>query len=167
MCLKTTDPVISLNNATFDLAEDESEGRFCLTDLLYQVSAYWGGNLTWNSGLVNGLTEGVTRRIPETFICQDCIYGALALVEDAYPGATRAEFTLAEEKYSVAGYLNPICAPTGFPGLDKSRALPVTIEKGATNQTEDVALPVGDTDSSARGGSSKRAVWMAKDVDRL
>ena len=97
----------SLGNAPIPIssAYNETNGTFCVTSVLTQLSAYFKANLTlpFIESIVDGGNRtalGLAERISPTILCNDCIFGAIDVVEEAYP-------TLGDVPLSaIYGYFN-------------------------------------------------------------
>jgi hypothetical protein len=130
------------SNMTMDTNSTSSNGTFCVTSLLTEVSDYLGMNLTLNSILgvaVGSDTEGrqALMEIPQTALCQDCIYAGAGLIEQQYPGIWNQ--TIGSGNFTVGGYLNQTCVNETFPEIDREMnntiTLPESIFPSAENST--------------------------------
>ena len=100
-----------------------TDGVFCVTSLLTQLSAYFGANFTlpYLSGVVSGANTtalGLLENISSTVLCNECIFGAVDVIEEAYPvvgnvpvaaiyGALNMTTTI---NTTINGLLNSTCA---------------------------------------------------------
>ena len=75
-------------------AYNSTNGTFCVTSVLTQLSAYFGANLTLpylesfiGAGSTTKNTTALTRaeNISTTILCNPCIFAALDLTEEVYP----------------------------------------------------------------------------------
>jgi hypothetical protein len=114
------------DNATMtdsSMSTNSTNGTFCVTSLLTEVTDYLGMNLTVTSiiGLVMGNdTEGrqALSEIPPSALCQDCIYAGAGLIEQQYPGIWN--HTIGSGSFNVSGFLNQTCMNETFPEIDRS-----------------------------------------------
>lgn len=65
-------------------------GIFCVTSVLTQLSAYFGTNLTLpfiESAVTgtNSTAQKLGKDINTLILCNDCIFGAVDIIEEAYP----------------------------------------------------------------------------------
>lgn len=129
----TSDNTTSTGNST--------ESTFCVTSVLEELSTYLGTNLTVNGifGLVLGSDpEGrqALTEIPQSALCQDCIYSAAGLIEQQYPGLWSQP--LVNGNFTVGGYLNETCSNETFPVIDEESntiTLPASVYPSAENST--------------------------------
>ena len=71
-------------------AYNMTNGTFCVTSLLTQLSAYFGTNLTvpYIEAVATGMNMSaleLIKTIQPNILCNGCIFGALDLLEEAYP----------------------------------------------------------------------------------
>ncbi len=82
----------TLGNAPIPIssAYNTTDGVFCVTSLLTQLTAYFGANFTlpYLEGLVSGTNTTaihLAKNISTTILCNDCIFAAVDVIEDEYP----------------------------------------------------------------------------------
>lgn len=106
LCTKTDDPYTEESYGGFlgappvaiDSGEyNSTDGYFCVTSVLTQLSAYFGSDLSipYLTGLVTGANQtavDLLTSIEPNIICNDCIFAAAALIEQAYPEAGSVPF---------------------------------------------------------------------------
>ena len=85
-------PTVSLGNAPIPIssAYNTTDGVFCVTSLLTQLTAYFGANFTLPhlEGLFTGANTTaihLAKNISSTILCNYCIFAAVDVIEDAYP----------------------------------------------------------------------------------
>jgi hypothetical protein len=88
-----------------------TDGAFCVSSVLTQLSAYVDANLTipYIAGAVTGANQTAQQlftSIQPNFLCNGCIFGAVDVIASAYPAV--ADIPVAQ----VAAYAN-ISLPTG------------------------------------------------------
>jgi hypothetical protein len=86
-------PAISVDGATYN----STDGFFCVTSVLSQLSAYFGTDLTvpFITGAVSGdntTAVDLATSIQPNIICNDCIFAAFDLIAEAYPSAGNVTF---------------------------------------------------------------------------
>jgi hypothetical protein len=84
-----------------------TNGTFCVTSFITQLSAYFGTNvsLPFIGSIVSGTNQTAVDLVKSTnpnILCNECLFGAAAVVERAYP---------------VVGSI-PVMAITSFLGVD-------------------------------------------------
>ena len=129
------------SNTTMDNTTSSDNSTFCVTSVLSEVSSYLSMNLTINGifGLALGSdTEGrqALTQIPQSALCQDCVYSAAGLIEQQYPGIWSQP--LVNGQFNVSGYLNETCSNETFPVIDMQNntiTLPSTVYPAAENST--------------------------------
>jgi len=132
LCLKTSEPYTAQSYGGFLGAPaipittppyNSTDGTFCVTSLLTQLSAYYQTNLTvpFLGGIISGANTtalDLTKSINPNIICNECLFGALDVVDLAYPIVGEA----------------PVQAITSFLGVDGSALGNITIN-GLFNAT--------------------------------
>jgi len=86
-------PAIPVDGMTYN----STDGYFCVTSVLTQLSAYFGTNLTvpFITDIVNGNNDTaleLVKTVNPNILCNDCIFGMLDLVSEAYPSAGDVSF---------------------------------------------------------------------------
>lgn len=71
-------------------AYNSTNGYFCVSSVLTQLSAYYGTNLTvpFVASIISGMNQTASRlttSIKANALCNECIFGALDIVQLAYP----------------------------------------------------------------------------------
>lgn len=155
-CLKTSAPfngtnaTIPISNSTYNT----TNGTFCATSLLTEVSAYLGANLT-NSFIDNAVLSGNTtilnmlEMIPPTALCNDCIFAALDLIEDEFPQVGSVPISA---NVTLNSYLNGTCNATGYV-VSTNGTLPSTIIESAINSTLGFNITVGNVTIAPMNGT--------------
>lgn len=106
LCTKTSDPYTEESYGGFLGAPpieitpenyNSTDGYFCVTSVLTQLSAYFGDDLTVPYVVsiatgANQTAQDLATSIEANFICNDCIFAAAALIEEAYPEAGSIPF---------------------------------------------------------------------------
>ena len=147
-CLKTSDP-FNATNATIPIASggyNATNGTFCATSLLTELSSYLGANLTIPYVLTVALGANSTalqtlEMIPPTALCSECIFAALDLVEQEYPSI--GNYSVASN-YTLNQYLEGTCAADGY-NITTNGTLPANITEVADNSTYPYTIVVGNT----------------------
>ncbi|CAD6568441.1 MAG: hypothetical protein TREMPRED_004540 [Tremellales sp. Tagirdzhanova-0007] len=146
-CLKTTLPfngtnaTIPISNSTYN----STNGTFCVTSVLTEVSAYLGVNLT-NSFVDTVILGGNAtalqslEMIPPSALCSDCVFAALDLVGQEYPQVGMINLS---SNYTVGMYLNGTCNATGF-NYTTNGTLPLTIQEVAFNSSYPYNVTIGN-----------------------
>ncbi len=106
-------------NATIPITSSEynqTNGTFCVTSVLTEVSAYLGANLTnpFVDTLVlggNSTALNLLGMIPHTALCSDCIYAGVDLIEEQYPQLGSISIA---GNMTVNQYLDGVCNATGL-----------------------------------------------------
>jgi hypothetical protein len=114
---------LTLNNASIPInstSYNSTNGTFCVTEVLTDLSGYLGVNLT-NSFIDTALLGGnssvlqLIESIPPQALCSDCVVAGLELVELEYPGLGNASFALSKTgNYTVNQFFNMECAAVGL-----------------------------------------------------
>ncbi|ORX38299.1 hypothetical protein BD324DRAFT_620334 [Kockovaella imperatae] len=136
VCLKTEDPE-SLNNATIPLdstAYNTTNGTFCVTELLTDLSGYIGANLTtkYIETVVlggNGSALQILEHVPIEAICTDCIFAAIDVVYTEYPAI--GNYSVGKNM-TIDGWLNMTCPAYN---TTTNGTLPASIDEVAANST--------------------------------
>lgn len=86
-------PPVAIDSGVYN----STEGYFCVTSLLTQLSAYFGAEPTvpYLTGLLTGANQtalDLATSIEANIICNDCIFAAAAIVDLAYPDAGNVPF---------------------------------------------------------------------------
>ena len=107
-----TNASIPITHSTYNT----TNGTFCVTSLLTELTAYTGSNLTnaFADSLVIGANATALHLIeasPRTALCSDCIFAALDLIEEAYPQAGSIQVG---SNVTINQYLNGTCNATGY-----------------------------------------------------
>jgi hypothetical protein len=117
-------PPVAIDSGIYN----STEGYFCVTSLLTQLSAYFGAEPTvpYLTDLFTGANQtalDLGASINPNIICNDCIFAAAAIVEQAYPEAGNvpldAIFNLLNvssplpEGTTINEYANDTCAYEG------------------------------------------------------
>lgn len=104
---------------------NSTDGYFCVTSVLTQLSAYFGDDLTvpYVASIVTGSNQtavDLLTSIDANIICNDCIFAAAALIEEAYPEAGSVPFDVIfgvlnmtsplPEGTTINEYANDTCA---------------------------------------------------------
>jgi len=76
---------------------NSTDGYFCVTSLMTQLSAYFGTNITvpFITDIVSGNNETaleLVKTINPNIICNECIFAAFDIVNQAYPEVDGATF---------------------------------------------------------------------------
>ncbi|ORY26046.1 hypothetical protein BCR39DRAFT_273539 [Naematelia encephala] len=165
LCLKTSDPYTNasyggvLGNPPIPIssAYNTTGGVFCVTSLLTQLSAYFGTNLTipFVETIVKGgnstalkLAEGIQSNI----ICNGCIFGALDVVEEAYPGVGSVPISkiygllnrTSPVNTTINGFVNGTCAYVPL-NATSNGTLPTNISVSIIDSTFPYNLTNGTT----------------------
>jgi hypothetical protein len=132
-CSRSSDPYSTNSSAGFlgpapipITAYNSTNGTFCVTSVLTQLSAYFGTNLTipYITSIFsrsNSTASSLFSGISTTVLCNDCIFAAVDVVERAYPsvgdasvssvvGALGVNSSLAMSNMTLNGLLNSTCA---------------------------------------------------------
>lgn len=111
------EPPIPITGNTYN----STGGTFCVTSVLTQLSSYFSTNLTvpFISNFAKNTTAVAQLRLLQSnVICNDCVFGALDLVEEAQPGlgmipatgvAAYFNMTVAQNT-TLNSYVNSTCA---------------------------------------------------------
>lgn len=117
-------PPVAIDSGVYN----STEGYFCVTSLLTQLSAYYGAepSVPFLTGLVTGANETaleLTKEVNPNIICNDCIFAAAAIVDRAYPDAGNVPFDAIfsllnmssplPEGTTINEYANDTCAYQG------------------------------------------------------
>ncbi|WWC71356.1 uncharacterized protein I206_105311 [Kwoniella pini CBS 10737] len=155
LCLKTTNPYVgnSTTNATSSAmnttsltnssssTNSSSNGTFCATSLLTELQSYLGEDLTPTNIATIALGGNSTgldkiKSIPPTALCDECIFGALSLVEEQYPQLGNITVV---GNYTLNQFLETTCNKTtsGSSGfiISNNGTLPTNITESAINST--------------------------------
>ncbi|OCF57660.1 hypothetical protein L486_05122 [Kwoniella mangroviensis CBS 10435] len=151
MCLKTSNPfngngtssanTTSLTNSTS--SSNSTNGTFCATSLLTELESYLGEPLTPTNIATIGLGGNSTavdalRSIPPTALCDECIFGALSLIEEQYPqlGQIRIGGD-STGNITINSFLERTCNATasGNFTVPTNGTLPTNITESAVNST--------------------------------
>lgn len=86
-------PAIPVDGMTYN----STEGFFCVTSVLSQVSAYFGNNITvpFITDIASGNNETaleLVKTVNPNILCNDCIFAAFDIVNQAYPEASGVSF---------------------------------------------------------------------------
>lgn len=106
LCTKTDDPYTEESYGGFlgapptPITEyNSTDGYFCVSSVLTQLSAYFGTELTlpYLTSIATGENQtayDLATSIETNVICNDCIFAALALIEQEYPDAGSVPFDI-------------------------------------------------------------------------
>lgn len=80
----------STSSGSGDCGSNSTQGTYCVTSLLDELSSYLGTELSLREIATIALGGNATaiqalESIPPTALCNDCIFGALSLVETEFP----------------------------------------------------------------------------------
>ncbi|WWC63526.1 uncharacterized protein I303_106129 [Kwoniella dejecticola CBS 10117] len=155
LCLKTSDPFTSNStssssanstsasssaNSTTSTNSTSSNGTFCAVSLLTELQSYLGEDLTPTNIATTALGGNSTaldniKSIPPTALCDECIFGALSLVEEQYPQLGNITVV---GNYTLNQFLETTCnKTTSAEGLTISNngTLPTNVTESAVNST--------------------------------
>lgn len=103
-------PPVAIDSGVYN----STDGYFCVTSLLTQLSAYFGTDLSvpyitaaasgQNSTAIDLLTS-----IQPNIVCNDCIFAALDIINEAYPAAGDFEIATA---FGLLNMTSPLPAGT-------------------------------------------------------
>ncbi|ORX40004.1 hypothetical protein BD324DRAFT_615906 [Kockovaella imperatae] len=99
LCLKTMNPYTNMSYGGFlgnppipvtSSVYNSTNGTFCVTSLLTQLSAYFNHNITvsWIEAALMGKNSTAVQLVKEinpNILCNECIFGAVDLVVEAFP----------------------------------------------------------------------------------
>lgn len=123
-------------------AYNSTDGYFCVTSVLTQLSAYFGTDLAvpFFAGIAQNQTAlELATSIQPNIICNQCLFAALEVIEAVYPGVGDAELQ------AIGAYL----AQAGLPAV----SLPNTTINGFANETcayEDLSVSTSTSFLPAR-----------------
>jgi len=165
LCLKTQDPYTNLSyggvlgNPPIPVSSpiyNSTNGTFCVTSVLTQLSAYFGTNLTLPfiegiATLMNTTALGLAESINVLALCNDCVFGAVDVVEDVIPsiGSTPLStiFGLlgmtSPVNTTINGLLNGTCAYKPL-AVSTNGTLPSNITVSIINSTFPYNLTSGN-----------------------
>lgn len=88
-------PAIPLDGMTYN----STDGFFCVSSVLTQLSAYFGTNLTvpFITDIASGNNDTaleLVKTVNPNILCNDCIFAAFDIVNEAYPQASGVTFDL-------------------------------------------------------------------------
>jgi hypothetical protein len=122
LCLKTTEPYTEESYSQYEDGSlgvppipvtqyNSTGGYFCVSSFLTQLSAYYGTNLTvpFVTGIVTGAntTAGeLTKNIDLNIVCNECIFGALDIVQLSYPAVGNTPINQAAALLNLTVSLN-------------------------------------------------------------
>lgn len=171
LCLKTIDPYTSESYGGFlgeppipinEQTYNSTDGYFCVTSFLTQLTAYFGTNATvpYIASIVSGQNStalNLLTSINPNILCNECLFGALEVVEAAYPAIGNIELqTIANyapvvglpviqaPNTTINGLFNLTCAYEGL-SVSTNGTLPESISVSIVNST----FPYPITDGSA------------------
>jgi len=86
-------PAIPIDGMNYN----STDGFFCVTSVLTQLSAYFGTNITvpYITGAVNGdnsTAVDLVTSIQPNIICNDCFFATFDILEQAFPGLDSTTF---------------------------------------------------------------------------
>lgn len=168
LCLKTSNPYGTNNTADFlgpapipITSYNSTNGTFCVTSVLTQLSAYFGTNLTLPfiesiSTHMNTTASGLYSGISSTFLCNDCIFAGVDVVERAYPsvGMTPVQevagvFNMSSSStMTLNGLLNSTCAYENL-ATTTNGTLPANITVSIINSTFPYNLTTARTSTNS------------------
>jgi len=158
LCLKTADPYTAESYGgalgappipVTDPRYNSTNGTFCVTSLLTQLSAYFQDNVTvaWITGAVTGQNQtaiDLITSIHPDILCNECIFGAVDLIAAAYPAvasvpldtiAMALNFTLGlPPNATIATVMDAECAYKNYT-VTTDGTLPGNITETAQNTT--------------------------------
>lgn len=140
-CLKTVMP-FNGTNASIPVVSPQynhTNGTFCVTSVLTEVSAYLGANLTNNyvDTFALGANSSATRllkSIPPSALCSDCIFAAVDLIEEEYPTLGMLQLGNSTMNTTLNQLLNGTCAAQSY-NVTMNGTLPSTISEVAYNSS--------------------------------
>jgi len=155
LCLKTVNPYTTMNatipvtNLTYS-AYNVTNGTFCVTSVLTEVSSYLGTNLTvpyiesmvGMAGSANSSALMMLEMLPPSTICSDCIFAAADLLFEEYPSLAYVVVNQTTNT-TVLQYLNGLCAVEGL-NATLNGTLPVNITESAFNSSYPYNLTIGN-----------------------
>lgn len=132
LCLKTSNPYTAQSYGGFlgappipiSSAYNQTNGTFCVSSVLTQLSAYFGTNLTipFIASAVTGANstaQQLALGIQPNFACNECLFGGIDVVEAAYPALGQvpiaailqyANVSYPDQTATVNSLLNSTCA---------------------------------------------------------
>ncbi|WRT68615.1 uncharacterized protein IL334_005593 [Kwoniella shivajii] len=146
LCLKTTDPFVGNGTSSSNMtsmmnstsSSNSTNGTFCATSLLTEFQSYLGEDLTISNIATIALGGNQTaldtiKSIPPTALCDECVFGALSLVEEQYPQL--GNITLGN--YTLNTFLTGTCNATNGTEftLSTNGTLPTNVTESAVNST--------------------------------
>ena len=107
-------------------AYNHTNGTFCVTEVMSDLSGWLGSNLT--NSYIDTLALGgnttaiqIIEKIPKTAICNDCVFAAIDLVQAEYPKLAMANVSM---NFTLDGYLNATCPAFNATTSESSRQAP-------------------------------------------
>ena len=135
-CLKTSSPV-ALANASIPITSDaynSTNGTFCVTEILTDLSGYLGANLT--NTYVDTIALGgsstalqILQSIPRATFCNECIFAAIDLTAAKYPSI--ANYSIGDNT-TIESFFEETCPDFD---LTTDGTLPTDITEVAANAT--------------------------------
>jgi len=149
-CLKTTNPMtyanasIPLNSTSYNM----TNGTFCVTDILSDVSGYLGVNLTnsfIDSALLGANASAVRmlEMVPPQAFCQECVVAGLELIELEYPELGNVTSGYFGGNATLNQVFDSTCAAVGL-SISSNGTLPMNITVVGVNSTFPFNVTVGN-----------------------
>jgi len=154
-CLKTTNATAP-SNASIPInstAYNNTNGTFCVTEVMTDLSGWLGANLT-NSYLdtvaLGGNTTAIQilETIPKTALCSDCVFAAIDLVQAEYPGLGSYNVSM---NYTVDGLLNATCPAYN---ATSNGTIPSTVLESAGNSSFPFNVTSGNATYTPNSGAA-------------
>ncbi|EAL19751.1 hypothetical protein CNBG3790 [Cryptococcus deneoformans B-3501A] len=117
-------------------SSNSTEGTYCVTSLLDELSSYLGTELSLREIATIALGGNATaiqdlESIPPTALCNECIFGALSLVETEYPDVGTSVWI---GNSTLNQFLDTTCNSTGLV-VSQNGTLPENVTASAYNSS--------------------------------
>ncbi|OWZ37184.1 hypothetical protein C356_04628 [Cryptococcus neoformans c45] len=126
----------STSSGSGDCGSNSTQGTYCVTSLLDELSSYLGTELSLREIATIALGGNATaiqalESIPPTALCNDCIFGALSLVETEFP-EVGTSFWIGNS--TLNQFLDTTCNSTGLV-VSQNGTLPENVTASAYNSS--------------------------------